>query len=242
MKLFPVLGLVSLGACAALYLGCSSSTVNGSSSGGGTSDAATDAKVDTGKVDGGGGGDGGAPACYDTSNAGVFPTTKATANQGKCTAVQIKGFFDACLGNAATEADCKAFDENVANTDCNKCMFGPVNGDDVTKFSDPPMIETDTSVFINTGLCSGLAAGDAACAKKLSDEGTCLISSCAACEDADADACDAFAAGDACKQFLAGATCEATVKAKQAAVDAQCDAADFDTLYTKVVTYICGAP
>ncbi len=241
MKLFRVLGLVSLGACAALYLGCSSAAVTGSSSGA-AGDAAADVKVDTGRPDGGGGGDGGAPACYDSTSAGTFATTKATANQGKCTAVQIKGFFDTCLGTGATEADCKAFEENVANAECDKCITGPVQGDDLTKYSDAALISAGTSVFLNTGLCAGLVAGDPACAKKLSDEGTCLINSCSECADADVDACDAAAAGDVCKQFVAGAACEATVKAKQAAVDAQCDAADFDTLYTKLVTYICAAP
>jgi hypothetical protein len=128
---------------------------------------------------GGGGGGGGADAggdggCAPTLTGFAAATHPAVSTKGACTAAQVQGYYDACLGpNAATQA-CANWP--TAWPSCNTCLFGASN---VTGTGWGPILEYPLVIAVNQGGCVALDRPTATdCASALDAQLECAHAAC----------------------------------------------------------------
>jgi len=70
----------------------------------------------------GGGGEAGPTSCPPAIPASYAPKWNAPAKKAACTAAELKGYYDACLANAATtESDGTCVRYKADHTDCGSC-------------------------------------------------------------------------------------------------------------------------
>lgn len=238
----------------------------GSDGGGGKKDSGTTTEEDSGTTEDSGTGthldagadadagpitldDGGtvtAPACYDLGSAEYFPNaTAALANQNKCNATQIAGYYTACLDTGATSTTCDAF--VAANGACATCIQGPTSGS--APFAFPVLVPLGTdSVEVSYEACyAALSTGNAACKANVPNEAMCVDNACNTCTGGDVTTCGDYGYADSagcstvapvdttCLDAVNTAAGDATNQTKCGA-----DAADFQGFYTAVATTMCG--
>jgi len=130
----------------------------------------------------GGGGGGGGGAGDAGSDGGCTPALGSfspaayppAGTKGACTAAQVQGYYDACLGpNAGTQV-CSTWP--AANATCNACLFGatsPVGP------SWGPILKYPLVIAVNQGGCVALDLPAAsACASALDGQLECVHAAC----------------------------------------------------------------
>lgn len=167
---------------------------------------------------------------------GFTPATHAaTRSPGACSAAQIQGYYDGCLGAAATTSACATW-QATASATCPPCLTGS---------SDPggatwgPIVRYARTIANNQGGCLALdQPGEAACARDLQASTECrhaaCDSACTGATKADYDACVAAAQGGVCKAYVD------SVNADCAGVTSTCfGGADFQANFKLVAAEFC---
>lgn len=250
LKLVSVLSIVGLlAACG----DSGSSSTGGSDTGGGGSDTGGGGNGGDGGAGpvgpvgpGGNGGEGGGvDECIDEGAAAIFPDTvmlTATAGQDVCVAAQVDDFQASCFGDAATEATCNGWFDDMANDGCRICMFGPSDGEQDDMLWPAVLFTTENLAVVNVAACEAVLAGKPECAREVLNTTFCIVTACETCEDDPSfQACLQEAAGGVCTEAApVSANCEDVA----AANSPECggEAADFFGVMDSVVLNICGAP
>jgi hypothetical protein len=126
----------------------------------------------------------------------------ATRAAGSCTASQIQGFYDACLGTASTAATCTTW--RSANPSCDVCLTGDL---DPAGAAWGPLVQFTVTVDNNQGGCLALdQPTKSTCAHDLQYRTECEHAACdVACgnaSSADYDACLTSVETGLCKTYF----------------------------------------
>jgi hypothetical protein len=257
VRVIPALVVAFLGA--AIAAGCSVQSVESlphggaGPSGGDSSDAPSSSSSGSSSGAGSGSSSGGgvfsdanacSPGSVQTFQPGPYrPATAAW--QGACVATSlgdpIQAFYDACLGNSATNDLCAAFATDY--TACAACILTPDTADHYG-----PLINHGGFVTGNIAGCLELTdPGQLSCAKSVQALSQCELASCQAnCPVADAPSLDAYNACAAqadetgCMSFSTAASCADWLPDASGA--AACLVSDFKQFYDAVVPLFCGSP
>jgi len=247
MKTFIRIGVVAGIVCASM-MGCAleggtpegtESALNGGNAGVGPSDAASPVVMDATAV---------VPlpprpACYAGGGGTPSNLTGPAAHQNKCGSAEIAAFRDACMAGIGTPA-CVALRRSAAT--CSACILGAtgdINDHDFMVSPTHPMgVLLIGAGNVNTMGCAALASERYGCGWPLSMQQSCIESKCSKCDVAgDKDACRAHARVDGCAQFELP-DCTGAMRLRKSVWEPICIGATPGESFTKVATFMCGAP
>jgi hypothetical protein len=200
----------------------------------------------TGSGDGGTSPSGDANACRPGDVETYQPKAyrpAAAAWQGVCSAAQIGGFYDDCLGAQATTTTCDAFKADKTSSPCAACIE-TLDG----ASHDGPLISHGTFLTTNVAGCVELTdPAGLSCAKALQALSGCQLYACEAnCPVNDSasrmafDSCADQASHAGCASYYTATGCASSERDSGRAAD--CLLPAFLDFYNAVVPLFCGAP
>jgi len=130
--------------------------------------------------------------------------------QNACTAMQIKDFYDKCVGDQATAQACQLWSGNPNNKSCNACL---ATGDSQPAWG--ALVYVGGNYSPNTGGCIA-TLGFPECAKRRDALDACTTAACH--DNCPPDADGGTSELDACRTAASTTVC----KAYQSEVDANC--------------------
>lgn len=169
-----------------------------------------------------------------------------TSSQGACLVSgrgdRIQQFYDACLGNAATNDACMSFKKY--HPACANCIVTP---DTAGHYG--PLIDHHGFLAMNVAGCLELTVpGALSCAKAVQALSGCDLAACEAnCRVSDAkslaeyDTCASVADGSGCSAYAAAAACAGALRDAGSTESSRCLEPDFSRFYHEVVPLFCGA-
>jgi len=185
------------------------------------------------------------PADVETYVPGEYrPATAAW--QGVCSADQITGFYDACLGPDAGQAACSAFSApDGGNGGCAACILTP---DSAHAYG--PLVNHGTFISNNVAGCIQLTLpSELSCAKAEAALVGCELAACEAncpvagpATRAAYDGCASAADAAGCQSYDQMASCVQSLTEPDAGAAAACAPLSFKAFYDAVVPLFCGTP
>lgn len=181
------------------------------------------------------------PSCYFEDQALRAPGALAETGLLACSTTQIGDFFAACLNGG----DCDAFENEAANEGCLGCLLAS----EASGHYPPLLAGVDRGdgamLYINVYACESMARGMAECAAPTSQYEHCGVTACETCASAEQeDVC--FAEAEAPFGICTTAidvppACQPILDIDLTSLSPECAGSDFETRFTSVANYICGA-
>lgn len=169
----------------------------------------------------------------DLSQFAPMPHPATGAHQRKCSAADVEGFYEACLGPAATPQACGT----VYYGACGTCL--------VSQWGDAkwgPLLTDSELTSINVGGCVALSSpGDATCSNIAQAAQECEKAACGHCSSASDSSryagCAALANARGCSAYAQASSCDAE---EDGGAAASCFGSDFHTAFQAVALLFCG--
>ena len=124
-------------------------------------------------------GHGGSTTCYQPNDAIVAPGITSTTSPGSCTLDEVGDFLDACIGGAASESNCTAFE--MTHATCFGCLV-PVDANGNAAGMLPAILPLLSTTYPNLWTCEAHLHDLPQCAKPTTDYAVCALSSCQGCQ------------------------------------------------------------
>ncbi len=181
------------------------------------------------------------PSCYREDQALRAPGALAETGLLACSTVQIDDFYAACLNGG----DCDAFENEAANEGCIGCLLASQAGGHY-----PPLLAgidrgDGAMLYINVYACESMARGMAECAAPTSQYEHCGVTACETCASAQQEEmclAEAEASFGICTTAIDfPPSCQPILDVDLMNLSPECAGADFETRFTSVANYICGA-
>jgi hypothetical protein len=149
-------------------------------------------------------------ACEMCDTTGFSPPVMSSplSEYGACSAAQISGFVDACIGPNATAQACAAWQSAPDAGACSSCVFTTQ-----TAAAWGPLVCTSTMCEFNVGGCVDLelgtvaaeqaAGGPGSCGDLFTTSYACQDYACGTCDTTDFSACDQSAIANECAAYVA---------------------------------------
>jgi hypothetical protein len=195
-------------------------------------------------TDGGGGCE--PSATIDTSQITWVPPL--TPNPTACSAAQVTGYYNACLGTTATSTTCQNFTNTAGNATCEACLITP---DTASAYG--ALIAIGGVDYANISGCVAILTGDttnAGCGAKLQAVTDCETAACQANCPTVTDQ-TSFTEYTNCTEAADSAVCESYINMECNLQDAGVDGAasayttcenhtSFEDYYNSMATVFCG--
>jgi len=164
-----------------------------------------------------------------------------TAYRDVCTSQDIADSEAACLASVHTSQTCVEWTK--AHPGCARCLFGALSGDSPQATPLSALIpKTPDTLTPSVAACASLVLGRPECALPVARAAACVTGSCTNCGDERTRAtCKAYAESTACRNAVE-TECSEAIRVGFARWDRICQGANQGATYTKVGTYLCGAP
>ncbi len=177
-------------------------------------------------------------ACFENAGEGLRGVPP-TAYRDVCTPQDLVDVEAACLFSAHGTKACA--DWTTAHPACGRCVFGPLSGEpaDTTPLGALTPVGAQ-SIAPSLGSCAALAIGRPDCALPIAKSNLCEIASCSTCSVPTKGACSAHASQHC--STPQSTECQKAIGAAFSRWEKQCQGSNLPSTFTKVATYLCGAP
>jgi hypothetical protein len=164
-----------------------------------------------------------------------------TAYRDVCTSQDIADAEVACFVSVHTAQAC--VDWAKAHPGCARCILGALPGESRQSTPLSALIpRTPDTLTPSLAACASLVLGRPECALPVARAAACVTGSCTSCKDEPTRAtCNAQAESTACRNAVE-TECTEAIRTGVARWDRICQGANLRATYTKVATYLCGAP